>query len=356
MIFGLPGSGKSTISSLLDDHKEVYNLPHADKILRFFYEKTFFNKQESKSSNFYSNEVEKNNVFYLEDFFGSKNYKITSYDFLEYLYAHFDYNRIETYSNASFFPVPQFSGDDFGVEFSFNFERFHALNKECLFDNSIKTAEEVLDIIYGNFFKVYFAESYKCENSISFMAPNSIDGMEFVLKNFKNVKIIYMERDFEGLMLTAALRVKAGWIKSKNDKFDLYKELESWINKGYAERLLDDLEKITMLKKKYANKIHFMNLNDLVDNKEDEIRNLAKFLEIKDEEGLSIPSYLGKEYTSEFNPISKINDNPEKFFTQKEYDLLSSFKEKGKVYKKYYYKKRIKELLKKSINSFRRRF
>ena len=334
MIFGMPGSGKSTVSAVLDNHSLIYNSPHADKILPIFYDKSIMKAVDEMAHKFLSKKLEKNNILHISNYFGKSKFSINSINFLNLIYSYCDYSRTESYANCGWGPVPQYSGDQFALNFNFNFDKYHSLIKERIFSDDVKSPEEVWDIFYVTFFEVYTNKKFNYEKSISIVAPNSIEGMKFVLDNFKDTKVIFLNRDFKGLMLTSSLRRMGGWFDNSINT-SIEDNIKLLIKCGYAKRLLDDMEEVNILKNKYKGQLLTLDLNDLVDKYDDNIISIANFLDIDIENSLYYASYFGYRYNNKnYDPISKIGDNADEYFDDKIHAILDSFMEKGFQYKK----------------------
>ena len=138
--------------------------------------------------------------------------------------------------------------------------------------------------------------------SVVFKSPNEIKSIENCVNEILNCKIIYIKRDYLGLLKSRALDLK---IREKGKDIDKY--FQRVLFTRYLENIKSTYQRINVLQKKYPKKLFISSLEKIIFSRKLEMSNILKFLGLKKEKIFFIPSF--NNYKVDDAHIEKINDD-----------------------------------------------
>ncbi len=301
IISGPRTAGKTTLLHLLDGNGNLVNYNH-DKFLQLF-DKIFIEKNKE---DLLKDLIRKKSVVIISRYLKKKKY-LNIHNFKKKLYD-IGYSWIE--SDALHFETPaHYSIKSFHKikthKFKFNFEAFDKHIKEEIFLSNKKTFyfEEVVDIYLRSYVKNSENKKKKQKiKSVVFKSPNEIKSIENCVNEISNCKLIYVKREYLGLLKSRALDLK---IREKGK--DINKYFQRVLFTKYLENIKFTYQKINELQKKYPKKLFVSSLEKIIFRRKLEMSNILKFLGLKKEKIFFIPSF--NNYKVDDAHIEKINDD-----------------------------------------------
>lgn len=335
-------SGKSTIIYLFDGHQDfLVNAIHLQTIKSF---ENLINNLENKKND--KNKINDKIQFTLN--YKDELYPISEKDIENIL---FDSNveHLEKYSINKTYPNFTSALEKDYLDFNFDFNNFINMFKDDLKnEKNPLTFEDLIKKTYYYFFLNWKDKEFvNSKNSFSkkyvvSKLPNYIQSVEFALKEISNSKIIYVDRDTMGIMKSRVLH----FIKERKlDIKDFDKHFFAFSKGDFFKKIEFQKRTIHLMKKRFPNRIFLTSLKAIVDDTENEMKKISKFLNIKFDPILTKITYLSKEIKNAHT--FEINDDKHKVSTKSEFflNLMSSnWTYLGQV-KKYFFIKYFKEVL-----------
>ncbi len=277
LIDGFWGSGKSMIKMLLNGHPNLCVSPI----------------QESIVSAFYNN----------------RN-----------LFRHFKYKDLriirKILSDSYYYDLQRLKFNNFNF-FIFEKDLFNSISNLKKWKPNLLIVLIYKKIIF-HLFKI------KKSKKIVFLENNEVNSYEFFLNNFKNSKIIYVERDIEGII--------ASLIKRKKKKDDFFTDSYSKFNFKYLvnklkvpSQVLQNNSQIKFLKKKYPKKIYVCNFNDLILNNKKEMKKICNHINIPFNKKVLTPNKFNSNINQSEVGLKKIIHDPKKILNENEIIFLKNF-------------------------------
>ena len=221
--------------------------------------------------------------------------------------------------------LPVFAGDSYYeyMNIDFNFNIFiNCIEKNFdLYQKEIFELEELDNIVYNSFLNStnqYNSNlsqyKYYCQ-----CTSNSLDEINFLLKHYKNSKLIYIKRDSVSGSYAVAKRLSSKSIESPS-KNHLKKIM---FNYYYSRRKIDDDNFFNMVEKNYdKNKLLIVNFDDIFNKRSDVMHNVSDFLNIRFEESMMQPHVMNCKIDNLDFLKNNMNDNPNELFSEKELNQL----------------------------------
>ena len=126
------------------------------------------------------------------------------------------------------------------------------------------------------------------------MEDNNFKSHFFYLKNFKDSKLILIQRDFGDVVASMINRNKNNRIVH-TDHFDTMNTYNYLINKKLLCFKNEENKKISkLLKVRFPNRVYICNFDNLILNTENEMRKISKFLKITYNKSLLQSTHFGK--------------------------------------------------------------
>ena len=262
LIDGFWASGKSVLKSLLDGHPNLKVSPGQEAIFSSFYR----NQNKFKYFSYKDLSVIRKIIS------SSYYYDLERYHFKNHLTVDWSFK-----VNLNFY----------------EFEKFWAQKVNRLHKWKSK---EILEIIHTSLIKYYYNISYiEAKNSIKvFMEDNNFSSHKFYLENFKNSKLILIDRDFGDVIASMINRKKDKKIYHTNN-FDKINNYNYLVNKKLLCFKNEENKKIAKnLKSKFPDRVYICKFKNLIFNTEAEMKELSVFLGIKYHKILLKSTHFGK--------------------------------------------------------------
>jgi hypothetical protein len=293
IIDGFWGSGKSVLRSLLDAHPELYVSP----------------SQEAIFSSFHRNQK-------IESLLKYKNLHIIRKFLFDSYYYDLENNYYKDYFQS-----------DFIIKTRFDFYNFEKLWTSKIQKLKKWDSKKIIEIIHSCIIKTYYKTQYfkAIKSKKVFMEDNNFTSHEFYLKKFPDLKLIITERDISGI-ITSLIKRKVDKKIYHSDQFEIENNFNYMIYKKFF--LFKDIENRKMtakLIKKYPNRVYICNFDRLVLKTDDEMKKVAKFLNIKFNKILTISTSFGKQIKTRERKLytGKIIHSEEKTLSINERKLLN---------------------------------
>ena len=222
-----------------------------------------------------------------------------------------------------------FAGDtnyDF-VNFDFDFNLFiNSIEKNInLNKQQIFYLEDLDNIIFNSFLNStyqynskLFQYKYYCQ-----WTSNDINETNFLLKNYENIKLIYLTRDPVSSSYSIAKRI----LSKDNVSASKYKLKKLMIESIYNRKIKDDAFYNLVQNKSYKNKLLIVDFNDLLNNRDKTMENICTFLNIKFETSMKVPHMISNKINNLSFQKSKMNDDPQELFSVNELNRLKRIKD-----------------------------
>ena len=297
IIDGWWGSGKSTLRGLLDGHPELFVSPVQDGIFGGF---AVARKWQSVLD--------------------SKDIS----EFRKVLCGLAEYNRIEKDALiGSVFNAASGESWDFG-QFTFDFYAFDRAYMGKVMALEVWETEAMAKLLYETMTE-FWEEFHSATSSLSgyvSMDNNLGPTAEFIIKNTKNVKYIWVDRSSADIVSVHKKRKPVEGNLGTKDWGK--KSVRSLIRSGYVLRHERRRKKLFELKAAYPDRIEVVGLADLVENTSDTMPQIANFLGIEALPILNRYTYGGLEFPGSDKYIGKLNDTAASILTQREMRMISS--------------------------------
>jgi hypothetical protein len=262
LIDGFWASGKSVLKSLLDGHPDLKVSP----------------SQEAIFSSFYRNR---------------KNFKKLSYkdlSFIRKILSESYYYDLEKYNSGKHLTV------DWGFKVNLDFYKFELFWTKQINDLKRWEFTDIIRIIHTSLIKCYYNIDYsKAKKVIKvFMEDNNFESHFFYLNNFKNSKLILLNRDFGDVIASMINRRKNSKI-IHTDNFNKINNYDYLINQKLLCFKNEENKKISnYLKSKFPKRVYICNFENLIFNTENEMKKICNFLKIEYTKILIKNTHFGK--------------------------------------------------------------
>ncbi len=167
------------------------------------------------------------------------------------------------------------------------------------------------------------------------MAPNSFESINFLLNEKFNVKVIYLQRNCENIILTRAIReiVNKKGLKNKYlIQKEINKKIENILYGNFYRSILKEQKKIFKLMETNKKKIKIVKSEELIYKNKKTIKDVVNWLGIKVHKSLNNLSFNNsilknqKEYLGKINDDDFVIDNSIKcFFYIQKYGIYNFF-------------------------------
>jgi hypothetical protein len=150
-----------------------------------------------------------------------------------------------------------------------------------------------MEIFYSLFsqWEDYKFNEQKCERVIGFGGRDK-QSFKYILENMPNSNIIVLQRDPRGIVATRG-------------KLDY--DIDEWLSNSKVFDYIEYHNFVEDMKAKYDDKIHIINFRGLILNAHEEMKDVAEFLNIPEEEVLKYPTFAGERLEEEY--LGRINDD-----------------------------------------------
>lgn len=216
-----------------------------------------------------------------------------------------------------------FAGDEYTEFVNFNFNIYDFINKieKNIFNSNIKIfdIEDLDNIIFNSFIQstAEYSTNYSKYNYYAQWTSNKYEEISFLLENYKDIKLIFLNRDIISSSFSIAKR-----ILSKHKNKVLIKDYKKMIievihNRKKNEKLFHNVLK------KFENKKNciIINFNDLINNREVTINKICQFIGVKYNTSMLNSYFIDQKIdNSNFNNI--MNDDPNEIFSLNEIKKL----------------------------------
>ena len=249
LIDGFWASGKSVLKSLLDGHPDLRVSPG----------------QEAIFSSFYRNRKE----------FKKLSYKDLS--IIRKILSESYYYDLEKYYLGKHLTV------DWSFKVNLDFYKFELFWTKKINDLKKWNVINIIRIIHTSLIKSYYNIDYSKANKVMkvFMEDNNFKSHFFYLKNFKDSKLILINRDFGDVTASMINRTKNNRIIHTYN-FDKINNYNYLINKKLLCFKNEENKKISkILKSRFPNRVYICEFDNLIFNTEKEMKSISNFLKIK---------------------------------------------------------------------------
>ena len=301
LIDGFWGSGKTVLRSLLDGHSELKVSPSQESIISSFYR----NSKKSKYLKY-------------KDLRVVREYLVNSH-----------YYSLEQESYKGYI-----DSDITKDKINFNFSDFENFWTKKLLKCDTWTNTEVINVIHNSIIKFFYnLDSYPSEEKKVFMEDNNFNSHKFFLEQVQNSKLIVVKNAASDILASLVNR------KTLKDDYrtDLYNSynFNNLVRKYYFPIKISENLKITkQIKKDFPERVYECDFKELIYNTKDEMLRISKFLKIREEEMLFIPSHFGKKIKFKDNDtiLDKEKFTAENTFTKYQNSLIEQFEKKFPSY------------------------
>jgi hypothetical protein len=242
--------------------------------------------------------------------------------------------------------LPIFAGDSYyeyiNIDFDFNLF-INSIEKNIdLYRQEIFELEDLDNIIYNSFLNS--TDQYN-SNSLHYKyycqcTSNSLDEINFLLKYYKNLKLIYIKRDLVSGSFSIAKRLSS-------KKFDLPSKnhlKKIMFNYASERKIKEDIFFDSVIKNSNKNKLLIVNFEDIFNKRSELMHKISDFLEIKFEDTMMRPHMMNYKTNNSNFLKNNMNDDPNELFSKKEInDINDIFNSKLKL---FFYKNLYRVLLK----------
>ena len=278
-VAGSAFSGKQTLLYLLEGNKNIFcNVIHDKLIDAMFFLQSKCTDNLDKKILF----IDKRNIkdIFVHSIKKKKKYQVSIYQFREIL-NNSNINNTERYAFLKLMPNT-FSVNNEFLEFNFNFSKFEEGWKQDIFNSSEELSiEYIFDILAINFLKSWddingLFDANKTQDYVyASKLPNHPEAFKLVLEENFDAKIIFVERDFVGLLKSRSLHQ----IKDRVDKIDnLDKYFYYNLKSGFLDKLKNEKAIFKNLMKKYPEKLLVTSLENLIFDTEKELVKILNFI------------------------------------------------------------------------------
>lgn len=303
MICGFPGSGKSGLFRFLDGHPQLLGTQVYERFLSMFTDgKNEFVQFSNKTKlNIRSNLSKMKFKLRLD----GEIININICHFRWILTNYTSYHVIEEDAENGFTYNSYTSKKHSAFEFEFDFSEFERNWKQMLFsDGAVQTPETVIDALYLSFFKAWknYPVQYGSDTCIVFADVASKKIFRFLLEEDFNIKIIFVNRETEGVFATKALRYNLSESERKVDS-----NIKELLVKKEAVRIGNERCALMALAEKHPEKIRVFEFEYMIMNIDEVLNLIMEFLGIEPNNILAYPSHLKVRLEGQY--VGKINDD-----------------------------------------------
>jgi len=332
IVGGTSASFKSILCMQMDNHSDVNIIHRHDKILQIFI-KPFLNFSSFKE-NYLKLQKEINYLIIKENKLKKLIFKKDKKSFFfsplllrKLLMDHSGYYVNEQYAWLKKIGSDISSISSASKKFNFDFYKYDKYIFKKIFNS--KSNNFSPETLYDIFLEAFiYSQNKKLKKNILFMAPNNYESINFLMKEKFNIKVIYLKRNPENIVLTRAIReiVSTKGIKNKTlIQKEINKKIENVLYGNFYRSVLEQEKKIIQLEKTNKKKIKIIRYEDLIYKNSQTIKDVINWLGIRNHKSLKKLSYDGsilkdqKKYLGKINDDDFVIDNPIKnfFFIQK---------------------------------------
>lgn len=226
--------------------------------------------------------------------------------------------------------LPALASDSFCqfVDIDFDFNLFiNSIKKNIdLYHQEFFELEDLDDMIFNSFLN---STGQYTSNLLQFeyycqCTSNSFEEINFLLKNYENLKLIYIKRDSVSRSYSIAKRLSSKSIKSPS-KSNIKKIMFNYI---YNIRKIVGEDFNNIEKNSDRKKLLIVNFEDFFNKREKVMQNICNFLNIKYEKSMMQPHVINHKINNPNFLKNNMNDDPNELFSKKELneirDILNS--------------------------------
>ena len=305
MVCGFNGSAKTTLLRFLDGHPDLLGTQLYERFLNMFtYGKAEIDALAARKT---ANTRLDESHFKCSFLWNGKVIDINLYFFRTLLskYSYYHVIEEEALNKATFNNFTSDRRDYFSFDFDFN--KFENTWINALFKtDGVYAPEDIVDIFYKSFFDAWetYPIDYSPDKYIVFLGSVDPRQLNLLFDNNFNIKLIFVERDTEGVIFTKALRYK---LSDKRKDIGYRYHLTNILYKKEAKRIGERRRLIHQLAKKHEAQFSIVNFEKFLCNPNETIDKIVKFLGIEHSNQLYIPTHLGKELKGAY--AGKVNDD-----------------------------------------------
>jgi hypothetical protein len=295
-IDGWRGAGKSVLHTLLDGHKDLFCVPMHDKSFEAF-----------TRSKIDPGWLEHKDTKTLRQLLSKTNYYNLELDSL---------NGFNTFDFSS--------EDRLLIPFAFDFYKFERHFISNLIKMETWSVEKIVDQLYESMRVTYKQGGEKTKFYVSQGHPDYLCNINYE-KLFPNGKSIQVRRSVESILATVCSRKPAE--KDYRGYLSRLKTFKDRIREGEVEKIMKFYSTYEELEKRYPDRFYSVEFKDLVENTEETMKKVAKFLNIDFDPILTIASRDGKELICNGKKyVGKVYDDPGELLTKKERRIIEFHK------------------------------
>ncbi|NMN67094.1 hypothetical protein VP91_00002270 [Candidatus Pelagibacter ubique] len=331
IIGGTSASFKSLLCMQIDNHPDVNVIHRHDKILQIFIKPfanfSLFKEKYLKQQNEINYTIIKKNKLKKLIFKNNKKKIFFSPILLrKLLIDHTGYYVNEQYAWQKKIGSDVSSLSSSSKKFDFEFYKYDKYIFNKIFNSKITnfSPEFLYDIFLESFI---YSQNKKLKKNILFMAPNNYESIDFLMKEKFNIKVIYLLRNSENIVLSRAIRqiVNEENITDKRlVQKKINKKIENILYANFYKSVLSQEKKIFQLEKINKKKLKIVKSEDFIYKNPKTIKDITQWLGIKNHKSLKDLYYEGskmdkKKYLDKINDDDFIIDNSIKnfFYIQK---------------------------------------
>ncbi len=316
IIGGTSASFKSILCMQIDSHPDVNVIHRHDKILQIFIKplisfSSFKEKYLKLQKEINYLVVEQSKLKKLLFKSRDKNFFFSPFLLRKLLMDHSGYYVNEQYSWINKIGSDISSISTASKSFKFDFYKYDKLIFSKIFKSKIKNFSP--ELLHDIFLKSYlYCQNKKIKKNIALMAPNNYESINFLINEKFNIKVIYLKRNSENIVLTRAIReiVNKQGIKSKIlVQKEINKKIENILYGNFYKSVLEQEKKIDNLEKTNKKKIKIIKSEDLIYKNKKTIKEIVNWLGIKKHKSLDNLSYDNSLIKNQKKYLGKINDD-----------------------------------------------
>lgn len=292
-IDGWFAGGKTVLWSLLDGHSEIFVCPVHDFSHSLFLDQK--NNQEwmiKKYPQMLRKKLALSEYYKFEKLYRDKNIQI-----------HFS---TEIYKD---------------IPYTTNFYKFDSLYFEQLENLDSWDIENIVETLYKSYYKVYTQKKDFPKYYATMSHPGHFKNYKNIPDIFPNMKSITVKRGLKNIIATRTNRKERP--KDLNEHQAFNTPFNVILQREEIEKILDYFDTNEKLQEQYPEQFLVVDFNDLVENTEKTMKNVANFLNIEYTPILSIPTRDGTILEKDgMSFIGKENDNYKELLTDEEIEII----------------------------------
>lgn len=308
-IDGWFAGGKGVLWSLLDGHKDIFVNPIHD----------FTHANLLNSSNEEEWIIKKHTTQLRKILSSSEYYK-------------FEKTFLENFLEVAF-------STDCKLRLDYNIDFYQFDQNFYLRLNSLKewSCEQIIQILFEEYFKIYTNNHNIPKYFATMSHPGHFKKYKNIPKIFPNMKSIVVKRGLKNIIATRINRKERP--KDLNEHQAFNTPFSVILQRGEIEKILEYFDTNEKLQKQYPEQFLVVDFNDLVENTENTMKKVAKFLNIEYTSILSIPTRDGIILEKDgMSFIGKENDDYKDLLTSEEIKIIDKkedfFKNRHNIIKK----------------------